>query len=530
MTPEPKNIPDLFVKIHGSHQLTKDKIALDVEVAAVDDRGGLSSQPIELTMNDKTHQLSTMENGRARVELIFPVRAGVREQLISRVYGQESPDNIIEIVPSNFETTIEDRVAQEKDFEFAGRELGLNESSTQREKSLKEGSAQREKLLSEKHGKVVASLKDKHQLEIRALKQWHETQTETKLKKQAEDHEQDLLLKFTKEYEAINSVEMAQPLLKNFISLAGKIPHIKTQLENKNKQEAVDFYKNLLRNHPIGGFTIAELEGEIAEKMTEMHLHLDRLTRLLETIKIEKRSFWSKKTTSQTVFYKICEKLKSLKNLNFNQLSKVKIEIFPGSIKIDNSLLMLEYHCNTFGVIINNDLKKNILYEIKEFKYAVERVRGFVRRLSGSNDSLGFSDVDFGLLSEAANCNNPSKKISEAITSNPSGFAQAYSTLYLKENFSNHEDVINFEINRYESMTSKVSDKLVNDVIALTVDIEKHIKAGNYPLAWQSFKDTMRLIKSNPSVVNLLYLEKFESEWKRYITELDRRFSMKAGK
>jgi hypothetical protein len=40
-----KITPDLFVKIHGSQQVGKDKIALDIEVITVDEKGGMAGNP-----------------------------------------------------------------------------------------------------------------------------------------------------------------------------------------------------------------------------------------------------------------------------------------------------------------------------------------------------------------------------------------------------------------------------------------------------------------------------------------------------
>ncbi|MCP5045635.1 MAG: hypothetical protein GY940_00575 [bacterium] len=71
---------DIYIKVHGSERLRltgdEEKISLDVELVVISGGHTVPGQPVELSMNGKTHRLATLENGTLRAELIFPGRAG----------------------------------------------------------------------------------------------------------------------------------------------------------------------------------------------------------------------------------------------------------------------------------------------------------------------------------------------------------------------------------------------------------------------------------------------------------------------
>lgn len=109
--PEP-TYPDIFVKIHGSTQLAEDRLALDIEILAANAGGLVPHQPVEITLNNKTQRLTTDATGRARLELVFPIRPGEREKLLARASGAQKEITEVEIVPPGFEETLKARLAE----------------------------------------------------------------------------------------------------------------------------------------------------------------------------------------------------------------------------------------------------------------------------------------------------------------------------------------------------------------------------------------------------------------------------------
>lgn len=99
---------ELFLKIHGCEQVTSEKISLDIEGLLIEGDHIVPGQPVEITMNEKSHRLAAVDNGRFRAELIFPVVRGERQRLEARVLGQltETPDFSMEIVPPDYESEL----------------------------------------------------------------------------------------------------------------------------------------------------------------------------------------------------------------------------------------------------------------------------------------------------------------------------------------------------------------------------------------------------------------------------------------
>jgi hypothetical protein len=107
------SIPDIFVKIHKTRQPDKDHIALDVEVLATNQYDTVPSQPVELSMNEIIKNLETGEDGRVRAELIFPIRQGVRQQLLARLHGDKDGGTTVEVVPSGYEKVVAEKAEEE---------------------------------------------------------------------------------------------------------------------------------------------------------------------------------------------------------------------------------------------------------------------------------------------------------------------------------------------------------------------------------------------------------------------------------
>jgi hypothetical protein len=115
---------------------------LDLEVISLGEDGDVvAHQNVELEMNGKKQRLTTDEAGRFRGELVFPIRAGVREQLLTRVYGSATPSEVTEIVPQNFENVLETRVVEAKDAEFAVREKKLKKDTVDQKTAADEREA-----------------------------------------------------------------------------------------------------------------------------------------------------------------------------------------------------------------------------------------------------------------------------------------------------------------------------------------------------------------------------------------------------
>ncbi|MCP4219115.1 MAG: right-handed parallel beta-helix repeat-containing protein [bacterium] len=100
---ETSNGIDLFAKVHGMEQLGKSRISVDIEIVTVDDTRIVGGQAVEFSMNDKTHRLATMSNGRLRAELIFPMDPGKRQTLSATACDTDGHPCNVEIFPPQYE-------------------------------------------------------------------------------------------------------------------------------------------------------------------------------------------------------------------------------------------------------------------------------------------------------------------------------------------------------------------------------------------------------------------------------------------
>ena len=84
---------NLCLKLHGSELLMGDrpKCSLDIEAIVISGDRTVSGQPVEFSMNGKSHRLATMANGGLRSELIFPAGSGMIQKLEAVVPGNGSP-------------------------------------------------------------------------------------------------------------------------------------------------------------------------------------------------------------------------------------------------------------------------------------------------------------------------------------------------------------------------------------------------------------------------------------------------------
>jgi hypothetical protein len=89
---------DLFLKIHGFEILSDEKISVDVEAVVIDGNVTVANQPVDFLMNDKSHRLATLTDGKLRAELIFPVTSNGIQHLDA---NSNNASCRMEIVPSN---------------------------------------------------------------------------------------------------------------------------------------------------------------------------------------------------------------------------------------------------------------------------------------------------------------------------------------------------------------------------------------------------------------------------------------------
>lgn len=98
---------DIFAKIHGLEILSPQKISIDVEVIALEGGCAAPGQTVELEMNDKLHRLATLNDGKIRTELMFPLQptatgsAGQKgtQTLSVRLVGDLVAICLVDIVP-----------------------------------------------------------------------------------------------------------------------------------------------------------------------------------------------------------------------------------------------------------------------------------------------------------------------------------------------------------------------------------------------------------------------------------------------
>ncbi len=94
---------DIFIKIHGLEALPGERVSIDIELVTLQGDRTAPMQSLELSMNGKTHRLATLEDGRLRTELIFPVQQNKRQYLHARMVECPGVECTTEIVPPGYE-------------------------------------------------------------------------------------------------------------------------------------------------------------------------------------------------------------------------------------------------------------------------------------------------------------------------------------------------------------------------------------------------------------------------------------------
>lgn len=64
---------DIFLKLHARELMGEDHVSADVEAVVLEGERTVGGREISFTMNNKTHRLATLDNGRVRAQLLFPV-------------------------------------------------------------------------------------------------------------------------------------------------------------------------------------------------------------------------------------------------------------------------------------------------------------------------------------------------------------------------------------------------------------------------------------------------------------------------
>jgi hypothetical protein len=500
--PNPKT-PDLFVKIHGSEQVAENRMMLDVEIISLGEDGdAVAHQPVEVEMNGKKQRLTTDDLGRFRGELIFPIRAGVREKLLTRVYGSATPSEVTEIVPQNFENVLETRVAERKDAEFAVREEEIQAAISGLQKQL----LSKDELLQQKE-ETNAGLA----AQINALR---------------------------KRVDQVQTSETCKPLLSDFISLVKQIPESRAQLERDNKEKVADFYKDLLRNiaiPSISEFTVAELEEKIKKVIEDLKAYICKIISLIDT---------NTKLKNIDVEYLDLGQLKDLlgkpigPNFRFtkSRYYDYKHGVGPYNVEYRTDHYLSIGGCTVFTVRSYTEKEEQVRSCIdpdsivKKWNSMIDIVDKHQTVLGCLQEFLksAHHSVDKNSIAKAAKQKNAIGAIETTISLNKEKFLTLYRLLYPKENFSKIEEVIAFEIKRYEGIAfanASFSGELAESILAQAAEIEKYLSAGNFPLAWKAFEDAVKLVKSNPHLAKLVNLEKFEAEWGDYISAFHKRFS-----
>jgi hypothetical protein len=96
---------DVFLKVHQFELLNANKISVDVEVIVIEGNQTLANQPVEFIMNEKSHRLVTMTDGRLRAELVFPFVAEEVQQLRAVTGSSGEVSCQVDLVPPGMSHT-----------------------------------------------------------------------------------------------------------------------------------------------------------------------------------------------------------------------------------------------------------------------------------------------------------------------------------------------------------------------------------------------------------------------------------------
>lgn len=424
-----KNVPEIFMKIHSIEQLTEDKISIDVEIISVDENGCLEGQPIELTMNEKTHQLATMANGKLRAELIFPIRPGTRQHLFAKIHGQEKINTTVEIVPSGYEEALKEKIREE----------------VQKEKKIDD--SQLNELLTELTAIIMGGLK---------------------------------------------------------------------KFERKNRDNMAEFYSNLITKNrfkhvPHGKQSIKEISEEI------FNLHKD--------LKCKAMNFLSSPSSLDighvimSAFFNSTEHLMRTGASHPNEYKR-KLDSLPAyitdphyryplkstNIKHDSRNSQVGLINNILEQIINNQHQLGLLE--KEINKHIPPRCDFNKKIAevirASSDNEIPQEIEKILRSYA----------DESIL-------QAYSFLNAC-NFRSIGEVVTFEQDRY-----KILSKDVNGLFERVERISGYLTQQNYTLAWVTFEQLLKSIRSDKEIADVIGINQFESEFDDSIQKLRSQFEVK---
>jgi hypothetical protein len=320
--------------------------------------------------------------------------------------------------------------------------------------------------------------------------------------------------------------KLVEFLFKDFLSLVSQVSRLGHQFDDSQKQEIVKFYENTIHFHEfeeLGSLELLERKIILLQRkitaLSQKSLALDNIPNCF--VVAERAS--SHENRPQV----ISNTLKDIQNPDSILFSypylppETARHVRPHkSGGYDNVM----HEGDTFYLHVEKYYSQliTLIKEVSVNQNKHEKIRLLIPKIGNLNLFHKIAE----LINKSSQEDIP-KEISKNLKSVGSSAINTYNILYEKEHFLSIEDIVSFEIKRYEEMASGISDESVNNVIALTVDIEKHVKAGDYPLAWLAFKDAVALIKSSPDLAGLLYLPQFESEWGKYIAEFDRRFAYK---
>ncbi|MFA5352252.1 MAG: hypothetical protein WC304_03160 [Candidatus Gracilibacteria bacterium] len=454
-------------------------------------------------------------------------------------------------MPENFEEVLETRVVERKDAEFDKKEKKLKKAATdqktaadEREAALKKA-ADDQKTAAEKREEnlkqAAANQKTEsdRQLEDQAAdfqKRFTERESElqaaiTALQNQLQSASQEgeeikatlveQLSSLTQDVERMRNTEILQPMLRSFSSLAKQIPDLRAELERDKREKVLDFYKNLLRNHvvpSISKLSIADLEKKMIEAITDFKKYVHEIKNLFIGSKLGSPNslsdFDSKKFLSH-----LDGILQSPVDLNF---ACERLRARGGG------MVIFEKQFFGFGVILggfHHSATQTVntwcgkVTSIEEYKSTLSKLSRFMEGIST------YANLD--LLIKAVGQPNAAEEIRRVITSHSQNFIIVYKQLYPNRIHLNPttKDIIKFEVDRYEGMTSEFSGELIENISTSVANMKQYFDSGNFPLAWKAFEDAVKLIKSNPHLAKLVDIEKFEAEWGNYISAFHKRFS-----
>jgi hypothetical protein len=124
---------DIFLKIHGCELMGEENISIDVEAVVLEGERTVPGQAVSFSMNEKTHRLAAMDNGRVRAQLLFPLHStGVQKLRASAGKGLLSPvSTVLEVVPPGFPAGVGKAVGIPIDEVMSGkRSIGMGEVLT----------------------------------------------------------------------------------------------------------------------------------------------------------------------------------------------------------------------------------------------------------------------------------------------------------------------------------------------------------------------------------------------------------------